>query len=149
MNRRDMSTLSLVTQLGLTVVTALILSLLLGIWLDSVLGTRPILTLVFSLIGIFVGTFGVYRLVTRAIAESVESTPRTRRAEGEARPADAAAPNSRQVDPRADEEDEDERDPWEDEEATEKRRARQEETERRLGLRPPSVKPTKPEEEQK
>ncbi len=152
MKRRDMSTLSLVTQLGLTVVTALVLSLLLGIWLDGLLNTKPWLTLAFSLFGIIVGTVGVYRLVTRAIADSVEQTPRTRSAQTGTKPADAKDSASRQADPwAADEEDEDDRDrdPWKDDEAAERRRARQEDAERRLGLRPPKVNPKKPEEEQK
>ncbi len=151
MKRRDMSTLSLVTQLGLTVVTALVVSLLLGIWLDGLLNTRPWLTLAFSMLGIVIGTVGVYRLVTRAIADSVEQTPRTRSAETGTKPADAKDRASRQVDPWADEDakNDEDRDPWEDDEAAEERRARREEAERELGLRPPSVKPRKPEEEQK
>ncbi len=69
--RQDWRPLTLVTQLGLTVVVSLVLSLLLGLWLDGLLGTKPILTLVFSLIGIAAGTVGVYRLITQAIGEVV------------------------------------------------------------------------------
>lgn len=161
MKPRDMSTLSLVTQLGFTVVTALVLSLLLGIWLDGVLNTKPWLTLAFSMFGIVVGMVGVYRLVTRAIEASVESTPRAGTGKKATGPADAADSASRQVDPWADDDHEEDReedhekddwdrDPWKDvDAAAEKRRASQVEAERRLGLRPPSVKPDKAEEEQK
>ncbi len=72
--KQDWRPLALVTQLGLTVVTSLVLSLLLGLWLDSLLGTKPLLTLVFSLIGIMAGTVGVYRLITQAIAEATSQT---------------------------------------------------------------------------
>ncbi len=69
--RRDWRPLTLVTQVGLTMVVTLVLCLLLGLWLDSLLHTSPLLTLVFSLIGIVAGTIGVYRMVSEAIAESV------------------------------------------------------------------------------
>lgn len=152
MKRRDMSTLSLVTQLGVTVVTALVLSLLLGLWLDSRLGTRPLLTLTFSLFGILIGTVGVYRLVTRAIADSVAEYPRTKSS-----PKASGSGDAGETDPWTDEDAENDaekddwdRDPWKDDDAAaEKRRARQEEAERRLGLQPPKVKRGKPEEEQK
>jgi ATP synthase protein I len=151
MKRRDMSTLSLVTQLGVTVVTALILSLLLGLWLDSRLGTSPLFTLVFSLFGILIGTIGVYRLVTRAIAESVAEQPRAR---SSPKPPADSSDEAASADPWADEDaeqDDWDRDPWRDEDdpAQEKRRARREDAERRLGLRPPEANPRKPEEEEK
>jgi F0F1-type ATP synthase assembly protein I len=152
---RDLSTLSLVTQLGFTVVTALVLSLLLGLWLDRQLGTSPLMVLVFSMLGILVGTVGVYRLVTKAINQAVENTPRRQTAERPAEPeAEGWEDEDAEKDPWAeDEEPEDdwERDPWRDgdEPAAERRRARQEETERRLGIRPPKLRPKRPEEEQR
>lgn len=69
--RQDWQPLTLVTQVGLTIVVTLVISLLLGLWLDSLLHTGPLLTLVFSLVGIAAGTINVYRMVSRAIAESV------------------------------------------------------------------------------
>lgn len=60
---------ALVTQLGLSVVATLLIALFLGMWLDSVLGTRPWLTLILSLIGVVAATINVYRLVTRSLNE--------------------------------------------------------------------------------
>lgn len=68
---QDWRPLTLVTQVGLTIAVTLLLSLLLGLWLDSLLHTSPLLTLVFSLVGIVAGTISVYRMVSEAIAESV------------------------------------------------------------------------------
>ena len=153
MKPRDMSTLSLVTQLGLTVVIALILSLLLGLWLDNRLDTKPLFTLVFSLFGIMIGTIGVYRLVTRAIAESVAQAPRTRSSGTASMPADEGGDASGR-DPWADDEADDgeddwDRDPWKDDDpaAQVDRWARQEEAEQQFGPRPPKAKQTPPKEE--
>ncbi len=68
---RNWRPLALVTQLGFTVAASLVLSLLLGLWLDNHFGTGPLFVLVCSLVGILIGTFGVYRLVTQAIAEEI------------------------------------------------------------------------------
>ena len=62
--------IALVTQLGLTVAGSLVVSLLIGIWLDSTFGPRPLWTLVFALVGIVGATVGVYRMVSTAIAQS-------------------------------------------------------------------------------
>lgn len=89
--RRDWRPLALVTQLGLTVVASLLLSLLLGIWLDGQLGTRPLFILLFSLIGVTAGIVGVYRLVSDAIATAagpgeIARRQKSREADGEAQP---------------------------------------------------------------
>ena len=77
--RQDWRPLALVSQLGLTVAASLIITLLFGLWLDSRLGTGPLFTLVFVLVGIGAATVGAYRLVAQAIAESVASRPATYR----------------------------------------------------------------------
>ncbi len=41
-------------------------SLLLGIWLDRMLGTAPFGTLCLMVLGIFIGTIGAYRVVKEA-----------------------------------------------------------------------------------
>jgi len=97
--RQDWRPLALVTQLGLTVVVSLVLSLLLGLWLDNLLGTKPILTLLFSLIGVAAGTVGVYRLVAQAIAEAAgQGRPTTRRGSGATTPGPRAGSTRRRGD---------------------------------------------------
>jgi F0F1-type ATP synthase assembly protein I len=63
--------LALITQLGVTVVVSTLLGLVLGLWVDAHFGTRPWGTLVFSLVGILVGSAGVYRLIVTSIDEAV------------------------------------------------------------------------------
>jgi ATP synthase protein I len=71
--RQDWGPLALITQLGITMVGSIVLGLLLGLWLDSHFGTKPWATLIFSLIGIGAGTFGVYRLIATSIAQATEA----------------------------------------------------------------------------
>jgi F0F1-type ATP synthase assembly protein I len=52
-------------------------SLLLGIWIDRMLGTAPICTLILMVIGILVGTIGVYRTVKEANEEIAKAGERT------------------------------------------------------------------------
>ena len=76
---RDWRALALVTQVGLTIVVSLTLSLLLGLWIDDRLGTKPWATLVFTLVGIVVGSFSVYRMVAAAIVAAEQSEPGSER----------------------------------------------------------------------
>lgn len=80
----DWKPLTLITQVGLTIVAALILCLLAGIWLDAKFGTHWVFTLAFSLVGIAAGSIGVYRQISAAIADSV-SEIETRKAARAAR----------------------------------------------------------------
>lgn len=66
----DLGPWSLVTQLGVTMVAAILLGLVVGLWIDGFIGTRPWATLVFSLLGVGVGSLAVARLVSSAIAQS-------------------------------------------------------------------------------
>ncbi len=50
-------------QIGLVIVIAILLGLGIGIWLDSQLGSRPLFTLVLSLVGSVAGSVAVYRMV--------------------------------------------------------------------------------------
>jgi ATP synthase protein I len=63
--------LALITQLGVTVVVSILIGLLLGLWIDAHFGTKPWGTLIFSLVGILVGSAGVYRLIVTSIDEAV------------------------------------------------------------------------------
>ncbi|NOR81981.1 MAG: hypothetical protein GQ526_00625 [Ardenticatenales bacterium] len=72
---------STVSQVGCVTVVVVIGALLLGLWLDSLLGTRPLLTIAFVLASIPVSLYSVVR-----IAQSAAS--RVRYPEDEAPPQD-------------------------------------------------------------
>ncbi len=55
---------ALILQLGATVVTATLLPLFFGIWLDNQLHTAPWITLVGLGVGIFLAVAAVYRTIT-------------------------------------------------------------------------------------
>jgi len=71
--RQDWGPLALITQLGLTMVGAIVLGLLLGLWLDAHFGTKPWGTLILSLVGIGAGSVGVYRLISASIEQATEA----------------------------------------------------------------------------
>ncbi|MFQ5340393.1 MAG: AtpZ/AtpI family protein [Anaerolineae bacterium] len=55
--------MALIIRLGAIVVTAVLLTLALGLWIDNRLGTSPCGLLIFMLIGIVISVTGVYRAV--------------------------------------------------------------------------------------
>lgn len=59
-------------QLGFTMVGAIVLSLVVGLWFDGRFGTSPWGLLVAMLLGVLAGTLGVARLISEAIDESTE-----------------------------------------------------------------------------
>ncbi len=70
---RDLRPLALVTQLGVTMAASIVLSLLLGIWIDNTFNTKPWATLVLAIAGIVLGSVAVYRMVAQAIDAAVEA----------------------------------------------------------------------------
>ncbi len=58
-----------IMQLGLIMVSSILLSLAVGLWLDSRFGTAPWGILLALLIGTSAGFLGVYRLISRVLAE--------------------------------------------------------------------------------
>jgi F0F1-type ATP synthase assembly protein I len=58
---------ALVTQLGLTLALSIVFGLVLGLWVDGHFGTKPWAAVVFSLLGISAGIYGVIRLVSASI----------------------------------------------------------------------------------
>jgi F0F1-type ATP synthase assembly protein I len=60
---------ALVGQLGLTMAASIVFGILLGLWLDGIAGTRPLFTLLFSLIGITAGSLAGYRAVASVFAQ--------------------------------------------------------------------------------
>jgi len=65
--------LALASQLGVTMglltVATVLASLLLGSWVDRQLGTRPLVTLIFVLIGVLVGMLGTINLAQSTLRE--------------------------------------------------------------------------------
>lgn len=55
-------TLRMAVLLLMLLIVPITVGLLLGVWLDDQLGTRPVLTLVLALAGMLVGLFGVLRI---------------------------------------------------------------------------------------
>ncbi len=64
--------LSMAAQGGLMVAFPVLAGLALGFWLDSQLGTLPLITLVLTLIGGIVGPIILYRWVTSVVAERIK-----------------------------------------------------------------------------
>lgn len=61
---------ALVTQLGLTLALSIVFGLVLGLWVDAHFGTKPWAAVVFSLLGISAGIYGVIRLVSASIDQA-------------------------------------------------------------------------------
>ncbi len=84
--RQDWGPLALITQLGVTLVGSILLGLVLGLWIDGHFGTKPWAMLILSLVGIFAGSFAVYRLVSASIEEATtergSTTDRSDRSSG-------------------------------------------------------------------
>jgi F0F1-type ATP synthase assembly protein I len=63
--------LALISQLGLTIVVPILLGVVLGLFIDSHLGTRPWATLALIILGVIAGGVGVYRLISDSIQQDV------------------------------------------------------------------------------
>jgi len=64
-----LSTLALLGQLGLLMVACVLAGFLGGLYLDNVLGTGPVLTVVLLLAGIGAGVVVSYRMIIRLVLE--------------------------------------------------------------------------------
>lgn len=64
---RDLGPWAMLLQLGWTIALSIVGSLLVGLWIDRTFHTTPVGVLVFSLLGVIIGTVAVYRQVVRAI----------------------------------------------------------------------------------
>ena len=71
---------ALVGQLGFTIAASIVLGLLLGLWVDGLLGTRPLFTLLLSLVGISAASYAGYRAVSVAFAQLDEELDAARQA---------------------------------------------------------------------
>ena len=61
---------ALVTQLGLTLALSIVFGLVLGLWVDAHFATKPWAAVIFSLLGISAGIYGVIRLVSASIDQA-------------------------------------------------------------------------------
>lgn len=64
--------LSLITQVGLSVVVTVLVFTLLGVYLDRHFHTQGILILVFVLLGSFSGLWSAYQLILKASSQDSE-----------------------------------------------------------------------------
>ena len=65
--------IGLVTQTGLMIIAAIVVGLLAGLWIDDQLGSRPLFTLVLSLIGTVAGSFTAIRVVTKTFERTIQT----------------------------------------------------------------------------
>ena len=65
-----LSTLAMVGQLGLLMAACILAGFLAGLYLDKVLGTRPVLAVVLLLAGVGAGMLVSYRMIVRLICEN-------------------------------------------------------------------------------
>ncbi len=65
--------IGLVTQVGLMIIAGIIVGLLLGLWIDDQLGSRPLFTLVLSLIGTVAGSFSAIRVTTKTFERVIQT----------------------------------------------------------------------------
>ena len=65
--------LGLVTQVGLMIIAGIIVGLLAGLWIDDQLGSRPLFTLVLSLVGTVAGSFSAVRVVTKTFDQVIQT----------------------------------------------------------------------------
>jgi len=57
--------LALFSEVGMVLLVTTLAGVAAGYWADQQLGTRPVLAIVGFLVGAGIGTFGIYRLITR------------------------------------------------------------------------------------
>jgi F0F1-type ATP synthase assembly protein I len=62
--------LGIATQVGLMVVVSILITLLLGLWLDDKLGTTPCATLILTVVGVLVGCISTYRLAVSLVEKA-------------------------------------------------------------------------------
>ncbi len=67
--RNILYSLSLITQVGLVIAVAIIIGLLLGRWLDGLLGLRVGFTLLGIIFGVGAGLFSAFRLLQSALKD--------------------------------------------------------------------------------
>lgn len=64
--------LGLVTQIGLTIVFAVVIGTLIGLYLDRVLNTRIVFTLIFIFVGAASGIWSSYQQITKLSIDELD-----------------------------------------------------------------------------
>jgi F0F1-type ATP synthase assembly protein I len=65
MNTGSGAYFALFSEVGMVLLVTTLAGVAAGYWADQQLGTRPVLAIVGFLVGAGIGTFGIYRLITR------------------------------------------------------------------------------------
>lgn len=68
--KKEIRLLSLVGQVGLTMVASIVIGLFVGLWVDRKLGSSPWATLFFIAAGIAAAALGIYRMIMWALTEN-------------------------------------------------------------------------------
>lgn len=67
MNNKEWQTVvqltALVTQLGLTMISSVVVAFFIGRWIDRLMGLTLVFTLIFLILGIISGFYSAYRLI--------------------------------------------------------------------------------------
>jgi len=64
--------LALVGQLGFVMITCILVGLGGGLYLDSILGTEPVLSIVLLLLGVASGMLACYRMIMKSVSDQGE-----------------------------------------------------------------------------
>ncbi len=62
--RGDLTAFALIGQVGLMISLGAVLGIVVGLFIDDKLGSSPVATIIGLLLGLAVGIYGVYRLVS-------------------------------------------------------------------------------------
>jgi ATP synthase protein I len=72
--RKYLRQLAMASSIGFQVVFAIFIGLGIGVWLDTMFGTRPKLSLVFLVLGVVAGFLNYYRFVRRQQEEDSQDS---------------------------------------------------------------------------
>jgi F0F1-type ATP synthase assembly protein I len=64
-DREILKYIGLISQLGLLMVSSILIFFFLGLFLDKLIHTRPLLTIIFIALGVFTGGFTVYKTLMK------------------------------------------------------------------------------------
>ena len=69
-NKKETLRLANLSSVGIALVICTVMGLGIGYWLDSILHTKPVLTLIFMLLGIAAGFLNVFRTLAQSDTKS-------------------------------------------------------------------------------
>jgi ATP synthase protein I len=74
--RKYFRQLAMASSVGMQLVFAIFIGLAIGVWLDTVFGTRPVLSLIFLVMGVAAGFLNFYRFARKQQEEDSEDSKR-------------------------------------------------------------------------